>query len=176
MKIKVAPGAFKSLEWHPIRHAYNEVRFWFHIHFRKANWGIFKEWFKGDPLDYGFLLSIEQAKIKDMLDYFEKHDKFVGQDIVMRDMRICISLLDIMLEKRQLFHHTGSIYITDDGELKSDNLQHHCDVYVNLKNINRFVDEELTDFYTKFPDELYIQKARHLYYKIRYERDQHWWL
>lgn len=71
-------------------------------------------------MDWCFLYYLEQTNIKEMLTYFETHDKFVGQDIVMRDMRIAISLLDIITEKRQLTHSTGKLYINDEGELKVD--------------------------------------------------------
>ena len=118
-----------------------------------------------------------------MLNYHEKNKRFEGWEIVVRDMRICISLIDIFTERRNLFHYDydGDIVFKpigdDDYELtNTPDFEYHCDVKVNLKNLSRFVDNKnMFKFYEKSPHEFYILKAKTLYHKIRLEHDGEWW-
>ena len=60
-------------------------------------------------------------------------------------------------------------------EIESGDLQYHCDVYVNTRNIGRFLDGKRLEWCLRHPHELYMIKARKLYFKIREERDPEWW-
>lgn len=52
--------------------------------------------------DYVFLLEIERKKIMEMHEYFKKCIRLDKMPIVTRDLRLCINLLDIVLEKDDL--------------------------------------------------------------------------
>ena len=52
--------------------------------------------------DYVFLLEIERKKIMEMHEYFKKCTRSDKMPIVARDLRLCINLLDIVLEKDDL--------------------------------------------------------------------------
>lgn len=182
MKIQANKSFFDSLKnLYGIKHAYYEVRAWIKYHiFSKGFFHLLSTVLKSYPYQESYLLEIERAKIKEMADYIEKNKRFVGWEYVVRDMRICVKLIGIMLEDNQLFHFNGNLIFTkkEDGNYevgKTDDFEYKCDVKVNVKNIDRFVDKQHQKFYLDMPHELYIQKASYLYHKIRYEREKEWW-
>lgn len=164
-----------------LKMAYYSVRSWFKYTFNKNHLRLIKEAYTGRPYDHRFLYDIEHAKIKEMSDYLEEADRFEGVEHVVRDMRICLSLIEIFSESRNLFHFNGHLTFEDaDGGMKkignTDDFAYICDVNVNLKNIDRFVkNPRLKKYVMTHPHELYILKAKHLYHKIHLERDGEWW-
>lgn len=187
MKVTAAPSFFKSLrEIGTLRSKFKEVVYWIKMHTKKRFLRVLKTALSSYPFDSGYLLELEQAKLNEIADYLEESKRFVGFEFCVRDIRICSSLIDIFTGKKSLFHYDGEIKFVpskekdENGEsimeLNSDNLKYYCDVKVNIKNASRFVkDEKLIKFYAKQPHELYALKARYLYHKIRYEREQEWW-
>lgn len=158
------------------------VRYFFKYKLGKWHRNLVKTAFKGEPWDYEYLLRIEHAKIKEMLEWHDEKRRFEGVEFTIRDLRICLSLLEIMMGERQLFHYEGKLLSepTGDGEMRriveSPDFKYVPDVYVNTRNAGRFVkDEKLMNFYTKFPNDLYILKARHLYHRMRLEKEETWW-
>lgn len=164
---------------------YRRACSWLKYSFNRNHVELTKTAFKSRPWDSSYLLSIERAKIREMADYLEKANRFEGVERVVRHMRICLSLLEIIMGERDLFHFDGDILFKEDkdhdgGEtmelIKSPDFKYNCDVYVNMKNMGRFVhNKKLWEFYAKFPHELYEVKARALYHKIRNEHEQEWW-
>lgn len=165
--------------------AYRSIRSWFKFTFSKNHIRLMKEAYKGRPWDFSYLWDLEYAKIKEMADYIEKSNSFVGVEYVVRDMRICLSLIEIFSDKRDLFHfdfkplekndenYDGGVTVKAVGIPDSE---YKCHVNVNLKNINRFVDDkDAQKWYIEYPHELYELKARYLYHKIRREREMGWW-
>ena len=59
----------------------------------------------GKPWDYGFLLKLEQYKIREMIAYFKKHHHLSNWNFVVRDMQICDKLISIVLEEDK--HYKG---------------------------------------------------------------------
>ena len=53
----------------------------------------------GKPWDFGFLLKLEQHKIREMIAYFKKHHHLSNWEFVVRDMQICDKLISIVLEE-----------------------------------------------------------------------------
>ena len=49
--------------------------------------------------DYSFMIEMEYMKLWQMEEYFKERDTFVGIEYVRRDLKICLRLLDIVLEK-----------------------------------------------------------------------------
>lgn len=155
---------------------------WVRYHlFNKNFYALLKVVYKTYPWDEGFLYDLEKAKIQEMRKYHERAQRFVGVEQVIRDMKICENLIDIFMEKADLFHYAGDIIFerNEDGNYtakRTDDFKYICDVNVNLKNIDRFVDNEhLKQYYRDHPHEFYELKAKALYHKIRYEKDGHWW-
>ena len=183
MKVEAAPSFFKSLKnIGSLKNKYYSIRGWFRYHFKKDFWKIIITAFKGYPWQESFLYELEEVKIHEMMNYHKRTNRFVGVEYVLRDMQICLKLIDIFNnDDTKLFHFTGSIDFipiegSDNVELKNNNLQYHCDVKVNTRNIDRFIlNENQKEHYLKHPHELYVLKAKYLYHKIRYEKDSEWW-
>lgn len=165
---------------------------WFRYTFDKSHIRLVKEAFNGRPWDEGYLLDLEYAKIKEMKAYQERTQRFEGVEYVIRDMGICLSLIEIFTGKRSTFEYEGNLEFVDADpkfgvdengeplkEIKPGNLKYICKVRVNTKNADRFIPKGLSDnirkYWIEHPDEIYIAKARYLYHKIRYEKEQEWW-
>ena len=54
--------------------------------------------------DYVFMLEMEYMKLRQMEEYFKEMDTFVGIEYVRRDLRICLRLLDIVMESTGCSH------------------------------------------------------------------------
>ena len=140
----------------------------------KRIWG--KSW------DYGFLLKLEQYKIREMCKYFQKSQLVVGWELQVRDLTICDKLIDIILEEdkhyRSWLHSNYNISAKDRWQNKGLKFP----IYVNIKNYKRFlpqanikeIDNHLF-LVENFKISLRQQKALYLYNKIRAYRMQHWW-
>ena len=172
------------------KRTYHSVRSWFRYTFNKHHRLLVKEAFNGRPWDDSFLIELESAKIEEMIDYHQRTQRFKGVEYVIRDMKICLSLIEIFLGKRNTFHYTGKLeFVNADKETEkelgeeglleikeSPDFKYHCDVYVNTKNASRFIQNEKNrKWYIEHPHELYELKARYLYHKIRYYKEQEWW-
>lgn len=171
---------FKRDFW--IVRTFYRVRHFFREKLGKWHRNVVMTAFSGEPWDHDYLFSVEHAKIKEMLEWHRKHGKYAGVEHNIRDMQICLSLIEIFTGKRDLFHFNGKLLSepTGDGEtyrvVESPDFEYVCDVYVNTKNIDRFVeDEKAKGFYLIHKDELYMLKARKLYHKIRFEKEIGWW-
>ena len=178
------------------------IRSWFRYTFNKWHLNLIKEAYKGRPWDDSYLTDLEAAKIREMMHYHERADRFVGVEYAIRDMRICLSLIEIFSGKRNTFHYSGGLKFVDidketaekiAGELDEEtgkkvvesglfelkptpDFKYHCDIVVNLKNVDRFVRNETERKYCiEHPHELYELKSRYLYHKIRYYKEQEWW-
>ena len=186
MKIVITPNFFESIKdigsW---KNKWYSLLGWFKYHFNKENFQLMKVCWKGRPWDSGYLYELEQAKIKEMIAYHTKHKRYVGVEEDIKWMELCVELIDIFTEKKDLFHYTGKVDFvpiegSDNYELKhGDDFQYHCDVKVNVKNAHRFVpggkDNPHIEYWEKHAHEIYIAKAKHLYHKIREQYDGRWW-
>ena len=189
MEVFAKKRLFDKENW--LTRTWNTARSWFRYTFNKNHVELAKAAFNGRPYDYGYLFDLEYYKIKEIMEYHIRANRFVGVEYAIRDMRICLSLIEIFTGRRNLFHFDGDIVFKEIdkdtldklGETEplyemteTDDFEYHCDVNVNLKNLHRFVDdEELYDFYNSHPHEFYELKARCLYHKIRLEKELEWW-
>ena len=123
---------------------------------------------------------------------------------VITQLRTCIKLLTKIIDDsshvwncQSAGFHTEKIPGKELWELKSNDPESpgQCERigYVNMRNAQRIIgtDRYLSIMRTKknqddkygYPNylscqlenEVYLEKARHLYYKIRYEKEQSWW-
>lgn len=188
MNVQAAPSFFKSLKrigspWEKFR----EAIYWIRMHTKKRFLRVLKATLKSYPYDSSFLLEIEQAKLNEIADYIEENDRFVGCEYVVRDIRLCVRLIEILKHETDYFHFNGDIRFVPSGkvdeggneimELKpTSDFEYVCDVKVNMKNIDRFARNQAEkEMFKRQPHELYLRKARCLYHKIRSEREENWW-
>lgn len=129
----------------------------------------------GKPWDYGYLLELEQHKLKEMLTYFKKYQLTTDWEFQVRDIELCIKLIDIILEKDQYYRSwLHNSFGSSRRELKFP-------VYINVKNYKRFwptlthFKETDSPIYVSLCASLRMVKAMHLYNKIRSYRMNTWW-
>ena len=149
--------------WYKIEDFYYTIRSWFKYNFFNKNWHkIRKSVNSARPWDYGYWQETLYHYLEYQADYFEKSQHFVGWKRAVKEIRLCKSLLEIVMEKRDLSDFTG-----DNPKLN---------IYVNTRNAKRFIQYENADM-TKaiWQLELYERKANRLLYKILEERSRNWW-
>ena len=144
----------------------------------KRVWG--KSW------DFGFLLKLEQYKIREMINYFKQHHHLSNWEFVVRDLQICDKLISIVLEEDE---HRKSWSDANYGEGKwcynKEKVKYvRFHIKVNTRNSKRFFP--LANFNNLIALQnphledgakisLRQQKALYLYNKIRAYRMQSWW-
>lgn len=134
----------------------------------------------GKPWDWYYLLHLEQAKLKEMADYFEKKDRFIGVEKVVRDIRICLKLIDIICEKDALYkswlHQSYGHPIKDFESIEEVKFPK----YVNIRNRHRFLHKDFLNgshpnIFNSLLAEYRKMKALALYNKIRTYKLFSWW-
>ena len=80
------------------------------------------------------MLEIEKRKLTEIRNYIAKHKRHVDWEFDVRDMNICLKLLDIILEKDQ--YYTSWL---DNCYGSKPHKQLPFPVYVNLRNYKRFI-------------------------------------
>ena len=145
---------------------------------------------QGPWLDYDWsgLLKLERLKISRMLKCQEKPCGFEyeGQEQVIRDMKICLSLIDIVLQEDPYFisyisQYREKIEMTVDEEsgilevFRNGAGDVKIPVHVNTNNISRFgFPREYKPKTCSLMDVRQV-KALYLYNKIR-NRILNWWI
>lgn len=160
---------------------WSEIRGFFKSIKRKCNKdqkNLVKTAYQFEPWDPIYLLEVEQAAIIRMMNYHKTHCFVEGWETIVRDMQLCISLLDLMIDE-------ASRYIICDGNITFGDVSanhYKFNKYVNASNAKRFLPTEVLEkaALNSFEDcfvqqELYLRKVRHLYHKIRYDKDMTWW-
>ena len=149
--------------WCKIEDFYYTIRSWFKYNFFNKNWRkIRKSVNQARPWDYGYWQETLYQYLEYQADYFENSRRFVGWERAVKDIRLCKSLLEIVMEKRDLSDFSGH-----KPKMK---------IYVNTRNAKRFIQYEDADM-TKvmWQLELYERKANRLLYRILEERSRNWW-
>ena len=132
----------------------------------------------GKPWDWYYLIHLEQVKLKEMSDYLEKEDRFIGVEKVVKDMRICIKLIDIICEKDESYKSWLHKQFKDP--FKNYN-EIPFPKYINVKNANRFlkpvnfIEDSNKPLYQTLLSEYRKIKALTLYNKIRTYKLFSWW-
>lgn len=108
--------------------------------------------------DFEYMLDLEKFKLKRMSEYFSKSQIISDWERVVKEINLCIKLIDIITEKDP----PGYLY---NGTKKLP--------YVNTRNYKRFLKYIYdNDFYR---DDLRQTKALYLYNLIRAYRMMSWW-
>ena len=146
--------------------------------------------------DYAFLIALEKKKLQRMHDYFKHDGHLENNDIVARDIAICIRLIDIFMEDDAAYntwlHKSYSDELKwrkledDTCELDDSNFTPLAEfpVYVNIRNEQRFFrntpiknaqQEGHRDNAIQLTTRLRQEKALHLYHLIREYKLMTWW-
>lgn len=130
----------------------------------------------GKPWDWFYLLNLERAKLREMSSYTKKHHRYLNWELSVRDMEICIKLIDIILEQDKPYK--GWLHNNFRENFKE---QTPFPVYVNTKNVSRFKLKGVIDKYKNSPiypsilSDVRVTKALYLYNKIRNYKLFKWW-
>lgn len=134
----------------------------------------------GKPWDWSYLLNLERHKIREMMNYISKTQRFVGWEIVVRDMRTSIKLIDIVLEEDAPYKswiHQSYGHPVKDFELFEEV---KFPKYVNIRNRHRFLHKDFLNgnhpnIFNSLLAEYRKMKALALYNKIRTYKLFSWW-
>ncbi len=150
---------------------------------------------KDQDWDYIYLLALEKKKLQRMHDCIKCDSLLEHKDFVVRDIAICIRLIDIIMEEDAVFkswlHHSfsgelkftkvgGNLYEVDNDE---DRIADYP-VYVNVRNEKRFFRRTPIKDAQSEGDRtrailsittLRQEKALHLYHLIREYKLLEWW-
>lgn len=136
--------------------------------------------------DYAYLLELEQFKLRRMVKNFsEASVPHVGIEFTIRDLKMCVSLLDIILERdapyktymEENYGPNGKVKMSigEDNILKVDHEpdSYKTPVHVNTRNYRRF------GFKEEPKNILWMDyrrvKALRLYNKLRNRLFRWWW-
>ena len=97
----------------------------------------------------------------------------VDNDKYIKQIDLAMKLLYIINNDNDLYEYVEDT--TSTAKTWFERSVYTPKVNVNTKNAKRFVNDYEVEFYNKFPHELYLVKARHLYHKIRDMYEQTWW-
>lgn len=150
---------------------------------------------KDQDWDYAYLIALEKKKLQRMHDCIKRESRLEHKDFVVRDIAICIRLIDIFMEEDAV-HNTwlkqsfsGKLKFTkvDDDLYKLDNEDRPIadyPVYVNVRNERRFFRRTPIKEAQSEGDRtkailsitrLRQYKALHLYHLIREYKLFEWW-
>lgn len=125
---------------------------------------------KINDFDFAGILEVEKYQIIRLRNSIKKYGNSTNVDWKISKMNIAISLLDIMINRDPAIYD----YHSDKWE---------CKVYVNTKNAERFnkhiakrLEENISlDLAGIFKGDIYLSKARDIYYKLRSQYTIYWW-
>lgn len=131
---------------------------------------------KDRDYDYEYLFDIERKKLSQMLTYFQT-SPLVHKREICRDIQICINLLDIVCKK-------ADEYLEMPKDVKQTNDFAIFNHRVNWRNAYRFLNNSQEEIEKQMSNpnllahilnDIYTQKALHLYYKILFNKVRSWW-
>jgi hypothetical protein len=151
---------------------------------------------KDQDCDYAYLIALEKKKLQRMHDCIKRESRLEHKDFVVRDIAICIRLIDIFMEDDAVYNtwlhqsFSGEMRFRklEDGNYELDDTDRKpladLPVYVNVRNERRFFratpirDAQAEDNRDKAilsTVSLRQQKALHLYHLIREYKLLTWW-
>ncbi len=135
--------------------------------------------------DYGFMLELEYNKLKNMVHWYETNNygHCTSGDTVVKQMKLAISLLDIILEKNEWWHiNFPDDYKWFDENHRYNKLSDNCyvvDAYVNINNWHRYLpwlkETRIKESPNFWKTQLRVEKAWRLYHMLRERYMRDWW-
>lgn len=158
----------------------------------KTFWINIRRWFsyykvirKTYDFDYSSLLEIEHHQLIKLRDCISKYQNHVNAWRDIRNMNWAIACLEIVLEDGCSYSNGEEGFFTKEADKKgyyelvpNPAYRWIMPIYVNTKNYNRFwkgYGEAPRTLSALSEDCLRIEKAWHLYNKIRKEHLREWW-
>ena len=146
--------------------------------------------------DYAYLIALEKKKLQRMRDYIDYEGHYEGKELTVRELAICIRLIDIFMEDDAAYNTW--LHQSFSGKLKFRKLENDLyelddtdrkpiadyPIYVNVRNERRFFrTTPIKDAQQKGDRDRAIlsivslrqQKALHLYHLIREYKLLSWW-
>ena len=137
--------------------------------------------------DYHYTLDILEYKLKRQRDYIDKNKRFVGYEFVIRDLNICLSLLDKLkedyysmekyeyLDKKHRFVTTDETkkWFTMESDILRNDLDQYFKKYPKLYEKFKYLEED-EKIANKIGDHLQV-KANRLFFKILEAKITSWW-
>lgn len=119
----------------------------------------------GKPFDWYYLLKLEQRKLLEMRNYFNKFRRVEGWEYQVRDCNLCIKLIDIIINEDKYYKSwIHASYGSNSKECKP------FPVHINARNHKRFKYKGLNKnskiYYSLLADYRCV-KALYLYNTIR---------
>lgn len=129
---------------------------------KNKNKRLIKEAMKFYPFDYSFVLSLEKQALIRMYEYFKVSRIAEGNEVVEKDLKLALKLLDIVLEIDSVYNSRAEGFIYR---------------HINIKNWKRFCPKAVRINLDSliFKDYLRREKAWYLYNKLRFERMRTWY-
>lgn len=129
---------------------------------KNKNKRLIKEAMKFYPFDYSFVLSLEKQALIRMYEYFKVSRIAEGNEVVEKDLKLALKLLDIVLEIDSVYNSRAEGFIYR---------------HINIKNWKRFCPKAVRINLDSliFKDYLRREKAWYLYNKFRFERMRTWY-
>ena len=166
-----------------MKRIWNKFVSWWNLHFSHSKLVLIKTALDSAPWDWTYLLQLEQAKFKEMAIYFEQSKVASDWEFQVRDCKLCIKLIDIILEQDEPFTQwlESNYGIYKNKSVSEDEL--FCvpiSTHVNTRNAARFVENPDTyesDQHASnlFKVDLRQTKAFYLYQKLRLYKLQNLW-
>lgn len=160
------------------------IKTWFRYYNNRYYWRFMKSAFDAAPFQASDMLYVERSFLEYVLNHMNKRLYTTDEtyDYMIKWIKVAIELNKIISNCTDLFHYDGELEYEpweDNPKLTrviTDGLIYCCDVNVNLNNINRFTDNErMIKRCQDAPHELYILKAKKLYYNILATYLESWW-
>ena len=129
---------------------------------KNKNKRLIKEAMKFYPFDYSFVLSLEKQALIRMYEYFKVSRIAEGNEVIEKDLKLALKLLDIVLEIDSVYYSGSKGFICR---------------HINIKNWKRFCPKAVNINWDSliFKDYLRREKAWYLYNKLRFERMRTWY-
>jgi hypothetical protein len=166
-----------------MKRIWNRFTSWWNLHFSRPKIALIRTALDSAPWDWTYLLQLEQAKFKEMAIYFEQSKVASGWEFQVRDCKLCIKLIDIILEQDEPFtqwlESNYGIY-QNESIPEKELFRVPISTHVNTRNAFRFVTdpdtyESDTHASNLFAVDLRQTKAFYLYQKIRLYKLQNLW-
>lgn len=133
--------------------------------------------------DYSSILSVERHQIKRVRDSIIHYRNHLNWEQDVASMNLALKLLDIIEENGEAKIIGDEPFETDEkGYWKPNrNFRWELDRYVNIRNATRFNPKWDLSYFNNvkdvdlIKDQLRVEKAWHLYHKLRQYKSRSWW-
>ena len=139
--------------------------------------------YKVYDFDYSGILSVERHQIKRVRNSISHYRNHLNCEQDVASMNLALKLLDIIEKNGEAKMIGYEPFETDEkGHWKPNpNVRWELDRYGNIRNATRFNSKWDLSFFNNskdvdlIKDQLRVEKARHLYHKLRQYKSRSWW-